>query len=252
MELTTSKSATRLASCAGIAVTLLLGGCGGGGPTAPTGPPAFEPKDFVEALFLGTGPLADPASRGCRGVLMDGWAPGSVIRVRISTTLSAVEREGAMGPLAQLPDATDGMVSATVEFTDERLPFPRAGEITVTSVVDPVAVGCPPNSSLCTIFTSVGPGGSIGSARIVGRVGNLGGGYSHEMGHAALGFCHINPKSDIFNNQPGRSPSTVMGFGSGAKALSDQDFDATRSAYDAGLHVGASRREFLAAQLINP
>lgn len=59
--------------------------CGGSSPSVPSPPSGVlssDPKDLAEALLLGSGPLSDPANRGCvhSGIVV-GWPSGSVITV---------------------------------------------------------------------------------------------------------------------------------------------------------------------------
>lgn len=236
------------------------GACGSGTPTVsptPTPPDASQPLDraaFIEALFFGTGPLADYSNRGCatQDQRMVGWPEGSVVTITISPTLSAEERAGVIGPASQAREATGGAVTTTVESATGSDPPQPTGEIAVVKVPpDQVQMLCgSQEADLCAAV--VQSFGVIRSARIIGPdvAGGDGGGYSHELGHALFGLCHLNPASAVFQNPYGRSPASIMGAGNGGRRLTDDDMRAIKAVYAAGLRAGASRTEFINAGLI--
>jgi hypothetical protein len=238
---------------------LMFVACGSDTPTAiPTPPPELNEtplntKLFIEALFLGTGPLADYGNRGCatQDDRMVGWPEGSLVTISMSPTLSPDERAGVIGPASQAREATGGAVSTSVELANEPEPPPPTGEIAVAQLSkDEVSRICGNSrASLCALITQ--SGGIIRSARIVG-VANTGGGFSHELGHALFGLCHLNPASLAYRNIEGQSPSSMMGAASGGRQLTDDDLRAIRAVYAAGLRAGASRSQFIQAGLINP
>lgn len=236
---------------------LVLAACGGtstGPSTTPTAPATVDAsvdmRLFIEALFLGQGSWAAPGG-GClagQGVWA-GWPRGSLVTIRVSNDLSAIERDAVMGPVNQLDFATGGELRANVQFVEEPNPTPARGEITVAKVAD----GCSATAAGCAIPT-FDARGVISAVRIL-RVGppNPGvGPYAHELGHGLYGFCHINSDTTIWKNPTGVHPSTVMGVGNNGGRLSDEDVAAVRAVFAAGLSPGASRAQFVAAGLINP
>lgn len=245
---------------------LLLATCGGPkAPTTPTDLPTpdprrasvggapppvpFDQKNFVEALFFGTGALSDPENPGClvRGTAQ-GWPVGQRVRIRVSSSLTANERDGVVGSIGRLSAATDGGLSAKIETTDEADPLPQSGEITVAKLPNLSAAGCPPPLAGCAIPT--GASGIFDAVRVIAlpgvadddSAGNL---YAHEMGHALYGFCHVNPNSEAARR-------TIMGGGTATHQLTDEDVRALQSVYRAGLGPGSTRAQFVAAGLINP
>lgn len=210
----------------------------------------------MEALFFGTGPLADYSNRGCatQDERMVGWPEGSMVTITMTPTLSAEERAGVVGPAAQAREATGGAVTTTPELASDSDPPLPTGEIAVVKVSpDQVHMLCgSPKADLCAPI--VQSFGVIRSARIIGPevAGSDGGGYSHELGHALFGLCHLNPDSLVFRNRYGESPSSMMGAGNGGRRLTDDDMRAIKAVYAAGLRAGASRTEFIQAGLINP
>lgn len=233
--------------------------CGSGNPVAvPTPSPdpsetLFDTKAFVEALFLGTGPLADYGSRGCatQDDRMAGWPEGSLVTITMSPTLSSDERAGVIGPASQAREATGGAVTTSVEVANEPDPPSPTGDIGVAKLSrDEVSRVCGnPAASLCAVIAQ--SGGVIRSGRIVG-VENNGAGFSHELGHALFGLCHLNPASLVYRNLEGQSPSSMMGAASGGRRLTDDDLRAIKAVYAAGLRAGAARSQFIQAGLINP
>lgn len=246
----------------GLAIgAVTAGACGGRAPTAsptptlPDRPQPFNRAAFIEALFFGTGPLADYSNRGCatQDERMVGWPDGSVVNITMPPTLSAEERAGVIGPASQTREATGGAVTTTIELASDSNPPQPTGEIFVYKVSpDQVHVLCgSPKADLCAPI--VQSFGIIRSARIIGAevAGGDGGGYSHELGHALFGLCHLNPASAVFQNPYGQSPSSMMGAGNGGRRLTDDDMRAIKAVYAAGLRAGASRTEFINAGLID-
>lgn len=236
-----------------------------GGPTTPTVYPdltdprraaiggdvdgPLDQKDFVEALFLGSGPLSDPNSTGCafgRGV-MGGWPVPTYIKVRISSGLSTAEREGAIGPVAQVAAATDNRLTAAVEMTEEQDPLPLPREITAARRPNLAEIGCRPPATGCAIVT--GSFFEYEAVRIVSLGPALGEdpgrGFSHEMGHALYGFCHVDPNSRA-------AAHSIMAKAADTHRLTDDDIRALQAVYRAGLRPGAKRAQFVAAGLIRP
>ena len=237
------------------AVALLASGCGDAVPTAPLPSPSpspFDTKAFVEALFLGSGPMSDPSNRGCINAdRMAGWLQGTPMRIRLSPRLSEDERAGIVGPASQITEATQGAVRVSVEVAAEPDPMPGFSELTASPfAAADIAVLCNnPRASLCVI-TAV-RNYELVSVRIVGTSGNQGGGYSHEFGHG-IGLCHLNPASPAYLNPERRRPSSIMGAASAGRRFTQDDLEAIRSVYAAGLRAGATRAQFVEAGLIHP
>jgi hypothetical protein len=233
--------------------------CGSSIPTAlPTPPPELnqtplDTKLFIEALFLGTGPLADYGNRGCpsREDRMSGWPEGSLVTITMSPTLASDERAGVIGPALQTRDATGGAITTSLEVVNQSDPRLPTGEIGVAKLSrDEVSKICGSSAaSLCAVIAQ--NGGVIQSGRIVG-VENTGGGFSHELGHALFGLCHLNQASLVYRNIEGQTPSSMMGAANGGRRLTDDDLRAIRAVYAAGLRAGAPRSAFVQAGLIRP
>jgi hypothetical protein len=232
--------------------------CGSGSPTAvPLPAPELTetPLDtrlLIEALFLGTGPLADHGNRGCltQADRMAGWPEGSVVKITMASTLSADERAGVIGPASQAREATGGAITTSVEVSNDADPPPPTGEIWVAIASrDEVSRECGPAADLCVHMTH--SGGVIQAGRIVG-VENGGPGFTHELGHALFGLCHLNRASLVYRNPEGHAPSSMMGLANRGMRLTEDDLRAIKAVYAAGLRAGAPRSQFIEAGLIKP
>ncbi|MCH8092685.1 MAG: hypothetical protein IIC57_10095, partial [Proteobacteria bacterium] len=106
--------------------------------------PVAENADVIEALFLGSGPLA-PADGSHPCPLTDYWKGfprGTTVKVRVSTTVSEKVREAIERALRQVPEATNGAIDATFELTEDANPMPERNQVTLTFHPDPAGQGC--------------------------------------------------------------------------------------------------------------
>ncbi len=227
---------------------------------AGTGPPSedvmvrsLDPRDFIEAIFLGTGPLRDQPPF-CSGT-MTGWPAGSDIRVLVSTSVPSSLAEVVTKTVAQIPEATHGSVRGTVEMVNDPDPRPRDGEITFAALdAASLARFCGDGSSGCAATTRRGY--EIQSARI-GVLSSLDresrDTVAHEFGHAVLGLCHMYGPVGFL---AGVRPPPIMAGGTGEINNNDSwdpsTVRATAAAYGAGLTPGAGWPDFFAAGLVNP
>ena len=105
--------------------------------------PVAENADVIEALFLGSGPLA-PADGSHPCPLTDYWKGfprGTTVKVRVSTTVSEKVREEIEEALRQVPEATNGAMEATFELTEDANPMPERNQCTLTFNTAPAARG---------------------------------------------------------------------------------------------------------------
>jgi len=205
-------------------------------PTPPVSPTALstDPKDLVEALLLGSGPLADPST--VTSAVVYGWESGSEIRIRPSTQMTAPALAMVEQFASRIPEATLGHVRAVIDPIADVDPRPLRGEITLWPSA--TSAGCPPGALLCSLgLATTAP--YLHGARIIGIPS---GNFPHELGHAVFNFHHTrNP--NVFAKE------TVM---AGGFALTDRDVAMMQSLYAAGLGPGATRADLVAAGLINP
>jgi hypothetical protein len=210
-------------------------------------------RDYIEAIFLGSGPLsptdgnyACPTLRGT----WTGFPRGTVVRVRVSTTDSADKRQAIQQAAAQVATATGGVIQTTFELTDDPDPIPGTNEATSTSHPNPSSQGCGSDNG-CTIhdFAALGV---LRSSRAVQPSSQTPNAYAHDIvGHGIMGMCHVD------GNLIGGAGLSLMSGGpnvfSGQIAiqLSPYDLAAAQSVYRSGLSPGASRDDFIRAGLIN-
>jgi hypothetical protein len=200
-------------------------------------------KQYVEALFLGTGPLAQAGQAGCLAGpgRMAGWPSGAAVTVILGRSLSTEQKRRASAAAMQSSDATAGLVNATIRESEDLYPTPDELEIAVRRTSQDTPFPCSPAADGCTV-----PGQSSNQA-VLSRVVILMRGEStllgHEIGHALYGFCHLSTEAGYVS---------VMGnFDQAGRGLSEADLAATQAVYRAGLRAGAVRSDFLSAGLID-
>jgi hypothetical protein len=211
---------------------------------------SVDPRDVIEALFLGEGRL-EADGPGCfqRGE-MRGWQAGSVISVVVSSSVPENQLAAVRQTVAQLPSATLGALQGTVRRADRVDPTPGVNEIAITVVPPAQAEARCRGYSACSLGRYSGP--FITGATIVVAEGALPTNdwlLPHELGHAAFGLCHIHAPEGL---RPG---PTMTGSGSFARLTAQLEpltLKALEAVYRAGLTAGASRAQFVAAGLVNP
>ena len=213
--------------------------CGGPASPSSTGALSTDPKDLAEALLLGSGPLSDPANRGCAtSGLVIGWQYSAVLTVRVSSQLPPDAQTQIQQVVSRVAEATAGNVSATIQPTTAIDPQPASDEVTVWGTTDPTKLSCVAGAILCTFL----PGFKspfIHAARIVGYPS---GNFPHELGHGVFGLCHTK-SPNVFEKE------TIMAAGFG---LTDRDVGIIQSVYRAGLGPGATRADLVKAGIVNP
>jgi hypothetical protein len=224
-------------------------------PTAPS-PVAGAPQDtidyqaVVEALFLGTGPLARIDNPGCDPAQqrMRGWPLGSRVQIVAYASLDAVTRGEVQQALPQVNAVFGTRVTVSYQTRDdaeEPLGFPD-NEIAVLGAEQARAVElCGSLNNNCHIGRSSAPG-IYRSSRVIlfkpFKSSSLGV-ISHELGHA-FGLCHLDP------SRGGYGPA-ISNMSSAAVSLwTVIDIEAIRRVHHAGLVPGDDRQRFVTAELI--
>jgi hypothetical protein len=209
-------------------------------------------RDFIEAIFLGSGPLTP--SDGLYACISrgnwTGFPRGTVVRLRVSTTVSADKRQAIEQTAAQVGSATAGAIQITLESTDDPNPIPGLNEATSTTHPNPGTQGCPTDNG-CTI-PSIVTLGVLKSSRAVQPPNQTPNAYAHDIvGHGIMGMCHID------GHLIGGAALSLMSGGpdvfSGQSAIQMTPYDlaAAQAVYGSGLNPGASRADFIQAGLIN-
>jgi hypothetical protein len=216
----------------------------------------FNFQDYVEALFLGTGPLS-PAD-GNHGCSATGWvrgfAPGIEVPVLVSTTVSSDKAAAIQHVIGQVSQATAGRVRARYVQTTDQNPVPAQDQATSTTHPRPSSQGCGSDGG-CTIHqfvTSARPGRFL-SSRAVQPAGQTPEAYAHDaVGHGVLGLCHVD------GNLIGGAHLSLMSAGRGvfsgdiAGGLTAYDLAAAQAVYSAGVESGDQRQDLIRAGLIDP
>jgi len=211
------------------------------GPSTPS--PAASPPplaDVIEAIFLGSGPLAagDCVSPGTLATPLR----SATLTVVIGATIDAAGQRAIEDALTDVQQVNNGRFRLVVERSRDADPLPGPLQITSADVPEAaIQMLCSPGGSGCTrVFTF--SGASITSARCVQRIGTSPRLKAHELGHA-IGLCHVDRD---------RMPAAVMAPSPGTMAqdcFSALELDAIRAVYGSGLEAGATRGDFERAGL---
>ena len=226
-----------------------------------TGLTRFQ-KDYVEALFLGSGPLIpQDGAVACMGALgaWTAFPEGTQLDVIVSNTVDVSgpgedTQQFIRNALEDISFATQGWLEVTMMTTDDPDPIPMDGQVSSTDHPDPISQGCSFQRG-CTLSGYRDPGVfTILSWTRAVQLESIqpADAFVHDLiGHGIMGLCHID------QGLIGGNPVSLMSGGPGsfsgliADKLSEADLIATRAVYGAGLPVGARRPVFLAADLVN-
>ncbi len=227
----------------------------GSGRSEPSAELRFFLQDYKhlsEALLVQTGPYWPG------GVTLDGvrgWPEGTHVVIKVSNTLTADQRRGVDGILAQLPQ-TGVPITATVETMDSNQAFVRRNEIHVIT-----SAACGPTASCVSFYdTSLQQGAAqlFGYTAVFINPPHGGEIVAHEIGHALLGLWHVNyqnvPGAPQFPNGRPEWPFITMyssiQLGSGLARLSDVEMQIIQDAYRSGIRAGSVRADLRARGLI--
>ena len=216
----------------------------------------FDFRDYIEALFLGTGPLSPTdGNHGCSATSVVRGAPaGTTVDVIASaTTLSSSELSAVRATAAQTSYATTGTLGARYSETQDPDPVPTRNQMTVTIYPNASSQGCPSNAG-CALhhWLNSASSGLYFSSRVLLSDGHPARATSHEIGHGVIGLCHVD------GTRIGGARFSLMSAGPGvysgdiAPRLSDYDLAASRAVYQAGIKPGDRRDRLQALGLIKP
>ena len=134
----------------------------------------FDFKDYIEALFLGTGPLTPTdGNHGCSATgWVRGFARGTTVPLYVSTTVSSSKRAAIDQTANQVSQATVGSNNVNVTETIDPDPIPGEDEATSTTHENASSLGCASDGG-CTIhvFVSNASPGRYYSSRAVQPAG---------------------------------------------------------------------------------
>src|SRR5262249_28515439 len=125
-------------------------------------------QDYVEALFLGTGLLAQTPQTGCPAGSgrMAGWPSGATVTVTLAASLNSEQQRHADLAVQQAPDATAGIVTGTTRVSSQVHPAPGFSEIVAQQADSSFAFPCSSAAAGCTAPQFTAPG-VLSSANIV-------------------------------------------------------------------------------------
>ena len=219
-------------------------------------------KDYIAAIFLGSGPLI-PQDNATACVTHPGkWAAfprGTTVRVIASNSLD----QGSDGEdtkmllqaaLARVEQATHGAVTTTFQTTNDPDPMPGTNEATATDHPDPLSTGCAFDRGCVHIaFNDVGLTEMRSSRTVLKEAIQPSDAFVHDVvGHGIMGMCHIDQALI------GGNDKSLMAGGPGAftgfipDGLSPLDVAAARAVYGTTLEPGATLADFQAAGLVRP
>ena len=222
--------------------------------------------DYIEALFLGMGPLSPRDNNGCPDGEYGhwiGWEQNIRLRITVSDIVDGAAMRLVETAVMQLSEATAGRYFATYSRTDVPDPIPGLHEVTLTEHPDPVSQGCPLSRG-CTIFTFTGheasrefhsSGTSLlrGARAIIQTTYPAPQGHLHDaIGHGALGLCHIDETRNGGTHNSLMSGGPMMRGSDLPDRLTQRDLDAIKAVFSSDLAVGARRADFVREGLVNP
>lgn len=225
----------------------------------------FDFRDYIEAIFLGAGPLRpSDGNIGCFSTgVYSRYRTGTPVRVRISTSVTRDRVDAIANEVQNIAHATNGQLVATAELTNDPNPLPGQNEVTVATL--------PETLSLCGSFDGKDRGGcsvrtwdtrtgTLRSVRVVMVAGQTAAAYVHDtIGHGVLGMCHVDgtltggADMSLMGSGPNvysvRSGSRQFGGVRISTRLSDWDLAAAQAVFSASIPPGATRAEFVARGL---
>ena len=212
-------------------------------------------RDYIEALFLGSGPLTPTDGViGCPRLFGRwlGFPAGTSVELLVSPTVPPFSATALASAAGQVPTASAGALSVTVGATQDANPLPAVNQVTATMHGDPMSLGCGFPQG-CTRFTFGTNPSLIVSARAILVTGQAAAAYVHDaIGHGIMGLCHVD------GNLIGGARLSLMSYGPGVfsnqlpSELSAFDLVATQAVFRSGLAPGAMREDFLRLGLVNP
>ncbi|MDP2054143.1 MAG: hypothetical protein Q8L75_10940, partial [Acidobacteriota bacterium] len=219
---------------------------------------------YVEALFLGSGPLTpesnDPNLACPRRGMWSAFPRGTTIHNRASAHIPAQWRDAIRVVLDQIPQATAGQLATTFEVAPEAAPPVRENQMVHVALQTAAELqfACGSSGNACLAYNSpISRGAPFSGGLIRWSAGYyvvptipFPQPYAHEPGHAILGMCHINAAGI------GGGENSLMSAGltnvNQADRLTRFDIEALQAVYGSSVVIGARRADFVAAGLLRP
>jgi hypothetical protein len=214
---------------------------------------SIDARQMIDALIFGSGPLAvaGNAAGPLQADRMEGWQPGSTLRVTIGESAPSYVTTAVEKTVAQVGPATVGTVQAIVYGrAPDPLPSPAPGDVTVSML----SAADVKDQCICTNCVGCAwqwlRGSVVTRGRILISTDAQHSAAAHELGHI-VGLAHIISAAGV-------RPAFTMGFTTDGKYSPDAQLDVLDPAtvrmlatlYGMGLTAGSSRTQFEAAGLV--
>lgn len=215
-----------------------------------------ELGDYVEAMFLGSGPLAYSQNTSCpRPGMWSGFTRGTTVRNRVSADIPAQYRDAIRVVLDQIPTATGGRLSTTFEVVAEGTSIPVAVDNQMAHVglrtVAELTAACGSTGTACLGYNDRPFSGGVirwSTGYYVVPIALFPQPYAHEPGHGILGMCHMDAVGIGGNERSLMAASTIPG--NQADRLTSFDIEALQAMFGSSVALGAGRAQFVAAGLL--
>ncbi len=221
-----------------------------GGTTGPGSVelPVFtmDLRNAIDALFFGSGPMADAPSTALGNPSAAMWADGTVLRILVSQEAGEATRANAQTFADDYAALTGGFVTATTEIVPDDFHTTTLLSVPLFQIdmrVLPNFCGLV-NVIACAYYgpTPIGPNRSIVTMNGVGGSVSI----AHELGHA-YGMSHVHVNSSVRAElQFLMNPALV------ATQMTETEKNAIVTARNGGLRAGWTRNQALAAGLVLP
>lgn len=202
-------------------------------------------RNAIDALFFGSGPMADQPEQSRFNPPASIWPDGTVVRIMVSAEAGDANRVLAQVFADDYAATVGGAVRATTEIVSDDFHNTPLSGLPAFSIGMRVLRVC--TGTLVVACANFGPA-PLGTNRAFVNLNGVGGGISvsHEMGHTyGLFHVHVNasarPELNFLMN-----PVLLT------DRLSDPEKNAIIAARNGGIHAGTTRNEALAAGLVLP
>jgi len=216
---------------------------------------SYDPREIIDAVLMGSGPMAVAGNVGCRSTVLEGWQWGTSVRIQTATGLSSGHLQAAADTAAQIEHMTTGQVNAFVQSVVDPGPGvfnPGLDTIFIRQGTDEEVRQQCRCTSCVGCATSYSRGNFKAGVYVQVNSSTTGPTVSHEIGHG-VGLCHIisaagfNPPLTMGVTTDGVfSPSGRVG------RIDDVISQAMETIYAAGAQAGDTRSRFASLGLVPP
>ncbi len=216
---------------------------------------SYDPREIIDAVLMGSGPMAVAGNVGCRSSILEGWPWGTNVRIQTATGLSNGHLQAAADTAAQIPRMTTGQVNAFVQSVADPGPGvfnPGLDTIFIRQGTDEEVRQQCRCTSCVGCATSYSRGNFKAGVYVQVNSSTTGATVSHEIGHG-VGLCHIISAAGF--NPPltmGVTTDGVFSPSGRAGRIDDVISQAMETVYAAGAQAGDTRSRFASLGLVPP